>query len=263
MLRTRGGGRFEGYGNVAVGGEGTIRGWQLTCSGCNAKSSVIYRRGPSFPPKILYQMFREKYWKLNGDPGADMCPLCVEKKRERGKEERKLYVKGSVDRLLDLIRQLDLMLASNVTMEYGPYQPQIAAQLKSLFETAYLCNMFPKGLLGEFNGFFKEADDPDPVLPNVSNVDTPPAPTPAPPLLEQFLEPDCQMLVPTGEQPQYEWQHGSHIDSMPTQRQREPEPFAPAPAPSSEPERRRMNQRTAAMLAEMRKAIFKDTHNGS
>jgi hypothetical protein len=50
-------------------------------------------------------------------------------------------IEGSVDRLLDMIRQVDLMLASNVTIDYGPYQPQIAAQLKSLFETAYLCNM--------------------------------------------------------------------------------------------------------------------------
>ena len=46
-----------------------------------------------------------------------------------------------------MIRQVDLMLASNATIDYGPYQPQIAAQLKSLFETAYLCNMLPSELV--------------------------------------------------------------------------------------------------------------------
>jgi hypothetical protein len=259
-LRIRGGNRFEGYGNVLVGGEGTLRGWQLTCSGCNEKSPVIYRRGPSYPPKVLYQMFRTRGWKLTGDPGADLCFECQRKKHEKAEKDRKTYIRGSVDQLLDLIRQLDLMLASNVSVEYGPYQPQIAAQLRSLFETAYLCNMFPGDLLAAL----PRPNGPSLILPDVSNLDTPLTPQ------KMSL---CDVWDMASDDERNDWwdTHMRHQlrESMikkgwtpPGTSPAPPPDSAPAPvasAPPSAPEHRRMNPRTAAMLVEMRKAIFGDT----
>jgi hypothetical protein len=240
MLKIRGGHRFEGYGNVKLATEhGTRSGWQLTCSECKTLSDTIHRTGSSFPPKILTRIFSDRGWKVGNTAEADVCPACREKRRQKNKEERKQYAKGNVDRLLDTIRQVDLMLASNVAIDYGPYQPQISAQLKSLFETAYLCGMLPRGLLGEFDGFWKDADEPQP-------ADIAPEPTPPPP--QDWRDAMIQALK-------------AHVPDDPPPDPPPPDPPPPAapepPPPAPEPERPGISPRTAAFLAEIRKQIFK------
>jgi hypothetical protein len=267
MLKIRGGHRFEGYGNVKIATEhGTRSGWQLACSECKKLSEVIHRTGSSFPPKILTRIFSDRGWKVGNNAEGDVCPECREKRRQKNKEERKQFAKGNVDRLLDTIRQADLMLASNVAIDYGPYQPQIAAQLKSLFETAYLCNMLPRGLLGEFNDFWKDADEPPPtdepadVPTDVSKVDT----SPAPPPLPAPIMPPAVVKPVTGIS---EWQYGTHIDSLPQHRPPpeppppEPPPPPPEPPPPPSPPgqgEHRISPRTAAFLAEVRREVFKN-----
>ena len=245
MLKTRGGNRFEGYGNVKVATErGNRAGWQLTCWECNKLSDVIHRTGSGFPPKILIRIFSDRGWKVGNTPEMDVCPACLEKRRQRHREERKQYAKGNVDRLLDMIRQVDLMLASNVTIDYGPYQPQIAAQLKSLFETSYLCGMLA---LEDVASIL-----PKPA-PDVSNVDTLP-------IEDVGNTPTLPAVVPGSKPPMplSEWQQGPHIDSMPQQQpSSEPPSPEPPPPPSPAPEVERISPRTAAFLAEVRKQIFK------
>ena len=249
MLKVRGGHRFEGYGNVKLGTDhGTRAGWQLICHECQGLSDVIHRTGSSFPPKILIKIFSDRGWKVGQSSASDVCPACLEKRREKARAERKQYAKGNVDRLLDMIRQVDLMLASNVALDYGPYQPQITAQLKSLCETAYLCGMLPTEP-------FRTDVGNIPTSPDVSNLDTPPpvenvGDIPAPPAT-------AVVAVSASPMPLSEWQYGSHIDSMP-QQQPSPEPPPPEPPPPPPaPEVERMSPRTAAFLAEVRKQIFK------
>ena len=220
----RGSNRFEGYGNVKVAtNHGNRAGWQLICYECQKLSDVIHRAGSSYPPKVLVQLFSEKGWKVGNNSANDVCPVCLEKRRQRAREERKQYAKGNVDRLLDMIRQVDLMLASNVSIDYGPYQPQITAQLKSLCETAYLCGMLP---VEPFRA----------TPPDVSKLDTPPAP----PSIEEKWAAACEE-VPVPPPPE------------------EPPPPAPKPSPPPPPapEGTRIAPRTAAFLADIRKQIFK------
>jgi hypothetical protein len=244
MLKTRGGHRFEGYGNVKVAtNHGTRVGWQLTCSECKTLSDVIHRAGSSFPPKVLTRLFSEKGWKVGNTSEADVCPGCLEKRRQKHKEERKQYAKGNVDRLLDLIRQVDLMLASNVTVEYGPYQPQIAAQLKSLFETAFLCNMLttpePLDLLRSREQALEAAL-------NVAKAEYAELKAER----DELLAFDSDYLPP--EPPDEE--RTLHLSPEP-----DPPPASPAPPPPAPPapEGERISPRTAAFLAEVRKQVFK------
>ena len=232
MLKVRGGHRFEGYGNVRIAtNHGTRSGWQLTCCECKKLSDTIHRTGSSFPPKVLVQMFSEKGWKVGNTSEADVCPACLQKRRERAREERKQYAKGNVDRLLDMIRQVDLMLASNMTIDYGPYQPQIAAQLKSLFETAYLCNMLPSDLVRDVG-----------VLPAPA-----PEPTPAPEPAPEPEPSDEALMLAAGE-----------MSPSKTRAPEQPSPESPPPEPLPPPPER-IAPRTAAFLAEIRKQIFQGT----
>lgn len=225
-----GAGRFAGYGNVQVTQDRTHRGWQLTCTECGALSTIIHRGGQSYPPKVLFHMFREMSWKVGSSSKNDVCPECQKKLREQRRQERKQYVNGSVNRLLDAIRQLDRLIASSVTVDYGDHVPEIEAQLRSLFETAYLCNIFPHGMLGEFKNFFVDADeegtfnDDAPVMSNPVELE----PEPLPPHLSE--EPE----------------------STPPESTLPPSPPVQAPVPQ---EGHRMSPRTAEFLAETRRKI--------
>jgi hypothetical protein len=237
MLKTRGGNRFEGYGNVKIAAERSNRaGWQLTCYECGGLSSIIQRTGNSFPPKVLARLFSEKGWKVGNTDEQDVCPACLEKRRQKAKEERKQYAKGNVDRLLDMIRQIDLMLASNVALDFGPYQPQIAAQLKSLFETAYLCNMLI-------------------------------TPEPLELLRTREHELEAALSIAKAEYTELQAERDqlafeSHMKTVwepPPPEEPPPEP-PPKPLPPPTPpaqEAERISPRTAAFLAEIRKQIFK------
>lgn len=241
MLKTRGGNRFDGYGNVKIATErGNRAGWQLTCSECKELSDVIHRTGSSFPPKVLIRLFSEKGWKVGNNSASDVCPTCVEKRRERHREERKQYAKGSVDRLLDTIRQVDLMLASSVTVDYGPYQPQIAAQLKSLFETAYLCNMLPQA-----------PDVPESELLRARARELEAALDKAQAEYKELQEERDQLAFESA-RPMPMWK--------PEPPPEEPPPPPPKPSPPPAPpaqEAERISPRTAAFLAEVRKQVFK------
>lgn len=233
----RGSNRFEGYGNVKVAtNHGNRAGWQLICYECQKLSDVIHRAGSSYPPKVLVQLFSEKGWKVGNNSANDVCPVCLEKRRQRAKEERKQYAKGNVDRLLDMIRQVDLMLASNVAVDFGPYQPQIAAQLKSLFETAYLCNMLatpePLELLRAREGELEAALAVAKTEYEELRAD------------HDRLALEVHMKAEWGPSP------------PPPE---EPPPPAPKPSPPPPPaqEAERIAPRTAAFLADIRKQIFK------
>jgi hypothetical protein len=246
MLKTRGGNRFEGYGNVKLAtNHGTRSGWQLTCYECKELSPVIHRTGSSFPPKVLARLFTEKGWKVGNTPDMDVCPACLEKRRQRAKAERQQYAKGSVDRLLDMIRQVDLMLASNVTVDYGPYQPQIAAQLKSLFETAYLCNMLASEEITSVK--FWQMPPPLPTLDEVWDQAS-----------EEARRKFCEIvgLVQTFDT----WEPPEEECTLTLPPDPDPPPDPPAAAPPPTPpaqEAERMSPRTAAFLAKVRKQIFK------
>jgi hypothetical protein len=240
MLKTRGGHRFEGYGNVKLGVEhGTRAGWQLICYECQGLSDIIHRTGQSYPPKVLDRMFSDKGWKVGQTSASDVCPKCLEKRRQKHKEERKQYAKGNVDRLLDMIRQIDLMLASNVALDFGPYQPQIAAQLKSLFETAYLCNMLaaPPSDHDQLEQLRARQHQLEAAL-DVAKTE----------YAELRAERDELMVF--------------HVTADKVMRESEPppppapEPPPPEPPPPA-PEVERMSPRTAAFLADIRKQIFK------
>jgi len=258
MLRTRGGNRFEGYGNVKVATEGGNRsGWQLVCYECQELSPIIHRTGASYPPKVLARLFSEQGWKVGNTSASDVCPKCLEQRRLKHKEERKQYAKGNVDRLLDMIRQIDLMLASNVTLEYGPYQPQIAAQLKSLFETAYLCNILTEEMppASEYTKLVTHERELE-----AENKR----------LLKLLEEARDQLLF--DEHLETEWRNASSPkprDEPPDEERTltlspdpdpppEPPPKpSPPPPPPPAPEGERISPRTAAFLAEVRKQIFK------
>jgi hypothetical protein len=251
MLKTRGGDRFEGYGNVKVTTErGNRAGWQLICYECQGLSSVIHRTGASFPPKVLVKMFSDKGWKVGNTSASDVCPACLEKRREKHKAERKQYAKGNVDRLLDMIRQIDLMLASNISVEYGPYLPQIAAQLKSLFETAYLCNMLPLNSVGD--DIWKAPQTPDVeklyAELNAANEDKQK-------LLKLLEEARDQILF--AEHLEVAWKLTHPPELKPEPPSEPPPPPPPPPSPPPKQEGTKISPRTAAFLAEIRKQVFK------
>lgn len=240
----RGAGRFAGYGNVRVTPDRPHRGWQLTCSKCGVLSAIVHRTGESYPPKMLFQMFRDMNWKVgNSNSKGDICPQCLEKAREQRKQERKQYVNGSADRLLDTIRQLDRLISSSVTVDYGERVPEIEAQLRSLFETAYLCNIFPKGLIGEFKDFFREGDKSNEASVTAAQESTS---APEPPLPQ--LESELVEKVLSGEMSISKAREIYHAEEP------EPEP-PPPPAPVQIPEGHRMSPRTAEFLAETRRKI--------
>lgn len=248
MLKVRGGHRFEGYGNVRLGTEhGTRAGWQLICYECQGLSEIIHRTGASFPPKVLTRLFNEKGWKVGNSSASDVCPACMEKRRQRAREERKQYAKGNVDRLLDMIRQVDLMLASNVTIDYGPYQPQIAAQLKSLFETAYLCNMLTEALVENSLVVQEPRQEAPPTLKAVWKQVT------------EDERIDFLLDLRADGKPIFEGVRSTE----PVELEPDPGPEPPVEPPPAEPpvppapEEPRISPRTAAFLAEVRKQIFK------
>lgn len=219
MIRERGGNRFNGYGNVQVYPGKPQRGWQLTCSQCGAKSQIIHRNGPSYPPKILTRMFSG--WRVGSQPDGDVCEKCLYATRDKRKEERKQYVDGAVDRLLGAIKQVEQLLTQTVTVDFGNRQPEIMAQFKALFETAYLCNMFvPEEV----------APPPKTVVKIVETVKViaPPPPPPEP----ELPAPDPE-IFPLPE----------------TRRASAPPCQSSVPLPQ-------MSARTAAYLAEMRKQVF-------
>ena len=258
----RGGTRFEGYGNVILEAGRNYRGWQLTCSRCQAKSDVLHRKGTTLPPRMLFSLFHKMGWKVgHRSAHKDLCPKCMEAQREANKAERQSYINGNVDRLLDLIRQIDLMLASNVAVEYGPYKDQITAQLKSLFETAFLCDLLPRNLWNEVNG--GRTGEATPVELEGGLTASPPVPKEEPNPWDEVLLP---IPVPQPEEkPHVEFQHGPHIDSLPTQRPSDP---PPQDTPQVIADKvnvidmpRRMNPRTAAMLAEVRAKLREGKHH--
>lgn len=260
MLRTRGGDRFAGYGNVSLEPGRPTRGWQLTCSQCGAKSNIIYRKGVSYPPKLLYRMFREEGWKISGNPGADTCPACVERTREKLRDDRKQYVNGSADRLIEGIRLVDQLMSASVTAEYGNRQPDVAAAMHSLIETAYLCNMLKREDIPED---IRSSTPPEPKPENTSELERLRAEN-------SDLQARCEQLSADRDRSMFQdfWrdppsEHGLTLEETWDQagdetreKTEEPKPGPPSPPPKPEPEP--MHHRTAAYLAEMRKAILKD-----
>jgi hypothetical protein len=127
-----------------------------------------------------------------------------------------------------------------VTVDFGERVPEIEAQLRSLFETAYLCNIFPKGLIGEFKDFFKEGDqknneEPAPVFAK------PEPPQPESELVEKVLSGEMSISKAR------EIYHAEEPEPPP------PPPPPPPPAPA--PESHRMSVRTAEYLIETRRQI--------
>lgn len=192
---------------------------------------------------MLYRWFREKGWKLSGNPGADVCPACVEKTRQKHREDRRAYVNGSADRLIEGIRLVDQLMTGSVTQEMSDRQPDVAAAMRSLIETAFLCNMLTR------------EDIPADIRPSMP-------PEPPRPEYRKFSD-QIDEVVP------------SHIASMPTHAPlpenthpisaeiREsplPEPPPPEPKPEPPPEPKRepeqIHPRTAAYLTEMRRTIL-------
>lgn len=82
--------RFIGSGNAWVG-DGSYRGWQVSCGGCGAiKVISTHQDGGHMPPEILVKKFTAAGWQLTKRPdiNPDFCPACVERRKQERRDRR-------------------------------------------------------------------------------------------------------------------------------------------------------------------------------
>jgi hypothetical protein len=186
--------RWGGGGNWR---EGTRRGWQLRCYGCQRQSKPVTTNAAPIEPHGIQQRFERQGWTVGVSANHDLCSTCRENLYSDGKRllEQQRRNKGRIDHLLLTIQQLDKFLNENVTVysspEFASEHTNIIQAVGSLIETAYMLDLVPSRWQPD------GLKAPEPVArimtANASAPDEPEA-EPLPPKL--WLEPEPE-LMPT------------------------------------------------------------------
>ena len=170
-------GRFWGNGNWS-NEDRTRRGWQLICTECGRTSKpVTSSRDKPVRPEGITQKFAAQGWYVGHSANDDTCPQCQEHKRDVARDKRQTHEQNMyrVNKLHDHIVNLDRHMTENVaiqdTPEFETEHTELIRAFDSLMETAYLYDILPAKWVS-----------PTP----------PPAPQPAPTLLELWWSVDSE-----------------------------------------------------------------------
>lgn len=81
------------------------QGVKVYCSECGASGWKSANEGAGIPPEVIFKYFKQKGWELSLHEGRDICPACVQTKRESRRMNIKL-VKGNETMKADPPREL-------------------------------------------------------------------------------------------------------------------------------------------------------------